>query len=97
MMQNDKQVRSDKLVHTVSMIGRVKMDIGGVCEVLSFDDAGAVMKTTDGELTVEGSGIKIGELNTAGGNVTLSGRIDAVYYSAEMPERKRSFFGKLFG
>ena len=92
MVQNDKQVK-----HSISLECRSKMDISGVCEVLSFDETGAVMKTAEGELTVEGSGIKIGELNTSGGNVTLSGRIDAVYYSAETPERKRSIFGKLFG
>ena len=99
MIQNDKQVKAgqDKPIHSINLVSRANMDISGVREVLSFDDAGAVISTVDGEMTVEGSGIKIGELNTKDGCVTLGGRIDAIYYSEETPERKRSGLRKLFG
>ena len=41
--------------------------------------------------------MKIGTLDTDRGVVTLSGRVDAVYYSADTADEKKSgFFGKLF-
>ena len=86
----------NKPTHTITLFCRSKMDISGVKEVLSFDTAGAVINTVDGELTIEGSGIKIGELNVDSGRVTLSGRVDAMYYSVEAQNPKRSIFGRLF-
>ena len=99
MIQNEKQtVRTqEKPIHTVNLTCRSKMEISGVREVTSFDESGAVMNTVDGELTVEGEGIKIGELTVSGGNVILSGRINAIYYAAEAAEKKRSVFSRLFG
>lgn len=100
MQINDKQARDAQIktnAHALMLVGRENMDISGVREVLSFDEGGAVMNTVEGELTVEGSGIKVSELNSSSGSLTLSGRIDAVYYSSDAPERKRSLFGRLFG
>ena len=73
------------------------LEIGGVREVVSFDDGGAVIITEDGELCVEGKGIRMSELNVEGGRVSVTGRIDAMIYSAEPTEKKRGFYRKLFG
>ena len=100
--QNDKHsgavpTSSAKPIHELNLVGRKKMNIRGVVEVLSFDDRGAVIKTTDGELSIEGEGIKIGELDTACGLVTLDGRISAMIYAEEAPERKRGRFWRTLG
>ena len=79
------------------MSGRERLYISGVEEVVSFDDAGAVLETVDGELNVEGAGIRIGELDPASKKVSLSGRIDAMFYSSETPERKKGMLRRLFG
>ena len=100
--QNDKHsdgmpTSSGKAIHELTLVGRKRMNISGVIEVLSFDDRGAVIKTTDGELSIEGEGIKIGELDTACGRVTLDGRISAMIYVEEAPERKRGRFWRMLG
>ena len=95
--RNSKSVAAGAKVHEITVEGRERMAVSGVTEVISFDDSCAVLKTVDGELTVEGSGIRIGELDSSSGKVSLSGRIDALFYSAETPERRRGLFGRMFG
>jgi hypothetical protein len=47
-------------------------------------------------MTIEGKGLRIGVLDTDRGAVTLSGRIDGIFYSTEDGEEKRSYWGRLF-
>ena len=77
--------------------GRKDLEITGVKEVVSFDERGAVILTEDGELCVEGVDIKISNLDTDSGNVSVSGRIDAMIYSAEPSDKKRGLRRALFG
>lgn len=74
---------------------RKQLDVTGVKEVVSFDEGGAIMLTEDGELCVEGSEIKISNLDTDNGRVSVSGKIDAMIYSPDRTDkkRKRTFFG----
>ena len=73
------------------------MEIEGVTEVISFDETSVILRTLCGEMSVEGSDMKIGTLDTDRGVVTLSGRVDAVYYSADTADEKKSgFFGNLW-
>ena len=100
--QNDKKAKNtlnapSRLEHEIMLSGREKLYISGVEEVVSFDDVSAVIKTVGGELTVEGEGIRIGELDSTDGKVSLSGSIDALFYSSETPERKKGMFRRLFG
>ena len=80
--------------HEILMKMRKEMKINGVTEVESFDETGAVLHTVCGMMTVEGTEIRIGILDVDSGNVTLNGRIDAIFYSSEEKESKRSIFGK---
>ena len=74
---------------------RKQLEVTGVREVISFDEGGPVILTEDGELCVEGSAIKISNLDTDNGRVSVSGVIDALIYSPDRTEkkRKRTFFG----
>ena len=76
---------------------RKSLEISGVREVVSFDDEGAVIITEDGELCIEGIGIRISELDSACGRVSVNGRIDAIIYSADQSEKKHGLRRRLFG
>lgn len=82
--------------HELRIGQRKEMSVTGVKEVISFDEACVVLRSECGEMSVEGSELRVGVLDTDRGLVTLSGRIDTVYYTDDRPEQKRGFFGKLF-
>jgi len=88
--------QTEKKNHAFSVTMRKEMRISGVQEVQSFDEQSVSLSTAGGEMTVEGSELRIGVLDTEQGVVTLSGRIDGVFYSGERVEEKRGLFGKLF-
>ena len=81
----------------ITVGSRRHAEITGVVEVLSFDDGSVVMVTRQGELALEGEGLKIGTLDTERGIVSVDGKINAMIYydDADRPEKKR-LFGKLF-
>lgn len=88
--------QTEKQHHEFTVNMRREMKIEGVREVDRFDDAEVVLHTAGGEMTVEGSELRIGVLDTQKGVVTLSGRIDGVFYSTENTENKQGFLGRLF-
>ncbi len=82
--------------HTLVIGARESAEIGGVCEVESFDEQAVVLKTDCGELTLEGEGLHVGTLDIARGIVAVSGQINALYYSNGAPQR-RGLRSRLFG
>jgi sporulation protein YabP len=83
-----------KRAHEIRLISREQMIVSGVEEVLSFDEEGVRLKSSEGELFVEGKDIKIGALDTQGGTLSLCGRINAIYYAGESNDKK-GFFSRL--
>ena len=84
-----------KREHEIKLIKRKEMSISGVCEVISFDDEGVRLMSVDGEICIEGEEIKIGVLDTDRGVVTLSGRVNGIYYVSEEKHEKKGFFSRL--
>ena len=82
--------------HTLNMEEREKVRIGGVLEVLSFDEEGIMMETTCGLLMLKGAGMHIGKLDLDAGDVIVDGSIDSVTYSDGTLAEKHSILGKLF-
>ena len=87
-------IESAEQIHGIQLQMRKEMRISGVKDVECFDESGAVFHTVCGDMTVEGENIRIGVLDLAGGQVTLSGRIDSIFYTVEKSGRKRKLFGK---
>ena len=87
--------QSEKQTHELCVGMRKELRVTGVVEVLNFDEGSVVLKSTCGEMTVEGSDLRIGTLDTDRGIVTLCGRIDTIYYTDEHPAEKRGI-RKLF-
>ncbi len=92
---NGTNGQHEKQTHEIRVGMRKEMNVTGVREVVSFDEACVVLRSVCGEMTVEGSELRVGTLDTDRGVVTLSGKIDTVYYTDERPTERRGF-GKLF-
>jgi sporulation protein YabP len=88
--------QTEKQKHEIVLKNRRELTVQGVQEVDSFDENSAVLNTVVGELTVEGEELKIGTLDTEKGVVTVSGRINGVFYSADQPKEKRGIFKRIF-
>ena len=85
---------AEKREHEIHIIKRGCMSVSGVEEVVSFDENSVTLISLEGELVIEGEGIKIGALDTDRGVVTLSGRIDGFFYVSEERNEKRGFFSR---
>ena len=82
--------------HEILLRGRREMSLSGITDIESFDETGAVLHSTEGELTVEGADIKIGTLDTEKGIVTVTGRIDGLYYTADRGDEKKGIISRFF-
>lgn len=82
--------------HTITLDERERLKMGGVLEVLSFDEEGVMMETDCGLVIIKGSGLHIGKLDLETGDVTVEGEIDGITYSDSIAQNKNSILHKLF-
>ncbi len=78
-MNEEKYVA--KMPQSLTLEDRRRLSVTGVEDVDSFDDKTVVIKTVQGQLTVYGSGMKMGKFNVATGELSLEGNIAAMCYS----------------
>lgn len=84
---------TEKKTHSILVDQRKEIQIHGVEEVISFDDTCVSLTTTCGELTVEGSGLQIGALDVDRGFVFVNGTVSGIYYSDNVPKKRKRLFG----
>ena len=88
--------QKEKCQQVLGLTMRKHLDVNGVIDVIRFDDVSVVLQTVCGELTIEGSGLKISVLDKDKGIVSLDGQVDSIYYSEETNETKKRLFGRIF-
>ena len=83
--------------HELHLLQRNELRLCDVEEVLSFDEEGVKLQTFCGEMLVEGKDLHIDVLDTEHGMLSLTGRIDGVFYCEETVKKgSGQWFGKLF-
>lgn len=80
---------------SATLTGRSFLALTGISEVISFDDELVSLDSQGAVLTIGGQGLSIVKLSLENGEVSISGRIDAIVYNDEQP--KRGLFSKFFG
>lgn len=93
-MNQEKYV--DKMPQNLSLIDRRRLNLSGVEDVDVFGEDLVRLKTVLGELTVHGSGLKMGRFNVETGELSLEGNIVALCY-ADDRGKKGGFLGRVFG
>lgn len=78
---------------TVLLKDRAHLELNGVLDVVSFDEGAVLLRTGQGEMTVEGDALHITTLDLEKGLLAVDGKISAVFYTGEGSERKK---GNLF-
>ena len=89
-----ENIQSPKTSHEITGKNRKTLTVTGVEDVDSFDDASVRLNTVCGELVIDGNGLKVTVLDTARGNVSVDGNIQAINYYDKKLGTKRSIFGK---
>ena len=77
MTQNRLETRKK---HRIEMTDREEAVISGVEEVISFDENCVVLRTVCGVLSLDGKDMRVVNLNTDAGEISVSGVIDGVIY-----------------
>ena len=72
--------------HRLSLNERKDLTVTGVMEVVSFDEEAVILKTSLGTLNVHGQQLQLKTLSTNGGQVEVSGKVDAMIYQQNKPE-----------
>ena len=79
--------RSDQtqnaMPHDLILEGRGKLTVTGVKRVLRCDAESAALDTSKGTLHLSGAALSIESLDLDKGEVKLTGRVDALEYTAE--------------
>ena len=88
----EHQQHSKTFQTTIS--NREKVVINGVINVESFGEDYLILNTQLGEMTVEGSELKIESLTKESGEILILGRINGLFYKEEKSEK--GFFRKIF-
>ena len=85
-MTEDK--RTVRLPHSVTMNDRRNLSMTGVEEVIGCDEEQLTLKTSMGELTVDGNGLHIGSFNRSTGELKLDGVIRGIVYADAEPDKQ---------
>ena len=75
--------------HDIRIVNRESAEFTGICEVVGFDESSIILITGDGELTVEGEGLKISDFSSDSRTLSMTGRIEALSYVDESPKRQK--------
>ena len=86
-------VKQSTQQHSLSLSSREHAELSGVTEVNSFDEECVVLSTVCGELTLEGTGLRVGTLDIARGVLAVDGKISGLYYTDTKETRRKGFLG----
>jgi len=80
--------------HQLTLNERSTLNMTGVTEVISFDESAVVLRTSLGDLVIQGKELKLKTLSPEGGQLSVRGKISALAY--EEP-RAAGFWRRIFG
>lgn len=84
--------------HRLMMHNRSTLGIGGIRDVVSFDEKQVILDTDMGLLTIKGKDLHVSRLTLEKGEVDVDGTVDSLVYSSNEGYRKsgESLFNRLF-
>jgi sporulation protein YabP len=96
-VETKKEIRIEDRKSNLTLENRKKLVLTGVVEVISFNEEKILLNTTQGMLTIKGTGLKMNKLDVQNGDVVIAGTVDSfVYTGSEVKQDKESILAKLF-
>ena len=87
---------NEELKHDVLIKSRKRMEMTGISDVSSFDEAEIVVQTGSSGVSIEGENLKIEKFNAANGELVLNGSINGMFYYEKKPEKKKRSITGIF-
>lgn len=81
--------------HSISLKDRSNLVISGVEHIYSFNDKKVEIKTSAGEMVIEGENLDMGKLNLEENIISIDGTINSIVY-AKAKKSQESIFKKVF-
>lgn len=92
----DEKSNIKRVDHYYTLKSRDNLTIFGVTEILNFDEKSVSLKTTCGEMAIDGDNIHIDILNIEKGEVAMRGKINGVNYYDNTEVDKHSLLSRIF-
>ena len=86
--------KSQKIVHTVNIYARERIEVLGATEVISSTEKEVIAKLSDTYMSIFGANLTIVKLVPEDEILIVSGNITGIKYENKL--NKKSFFGKMF-
>ena len=74
---------------------RKLLHLGGIEDVISFDELSIYLVTENGNLLIEGTDLHITTLDVASGHMTVEGMIRSMIYNDKESGKKEGFFARM--
>ena len=74
---------AENMISNIILESREKLSIGGVKEILTFDEDEIMLDTVLGILEIRGKNLKVEKLSTDTGEIIAKGYIDEIVYPQE--------------
>ncbi len=84
--------------HVLRLENRERMDLTGVLNVESFNEAEIVLETVQGVIDIKGKSMHISRLNLETGDLIIDGQFESFVYTEKQDVKAKGagFLGKLF-
>jgi len=88
---------AENAISNIILESREKLNVGGVKEILTFDEDEIMLDTVLGILQIKGKNLKVEKLSTDTGEIIAKGYINEIIYSHEQTfEKKGSILKNIF-
>lgn len=94
-MEGEKSIKKLE-IHDVKLVGRKKLELTGVIEVLNFNEENVILETSMGGLLIKGNNMKVNVLNVENGDMCIDGFINSLTYVSKDKTKKESILKKMF-
>ena len=96
MVISDEKNSKASSHHKIVIDKREHTSIGGVVDVISFDESTIITETEQGALVIKGINLHISNLNLDVGQLEIDGIINSLIYQENAGRNKGSLFSKIF-
>lgn len=91
MIETSKEIKHDVIIKS-----RKRLEMSGINDVSSFDDAEISVQTESSGISIEGEGLKIERFDAENGELVVNGLINGIFYFAKEANKKKRTITNLF-